>query len=84
MRYCKTIIDNYIISVGTGNGGEEITQAEYEEIMATIQSHPVDTETVTYRLKTDLTWDAIHVDPPEPPEEVDDAEALEILLGGAT
>lgn len=28
-------------------------------------------------------WDTIEVEPQEPPEEIDDAEALNILLGGA-
>lgn len=28
-------------------------------------------------------WDTIEVEPEEPPEEIDDSEALGILLGGA-
>ena len=29
-------------------------------------------------------WETIEIEPEEPPEEIDDAEALAILLGGAT
>ena len=82
MKYYKIIESGYIVAVGTNTGGEEITEAEYNEIMAVIQNKPADTETIKYRLKTDLTWEQYEVDPPVPSEDVDDSEALEILLGG--
>ena len=82
MRYYKLIDSGYILAIGTGNGGEEITAAEYDEIMTLIHNKPVETETIKYRLKTDLTWEQYEVDPPEPSDEIDDSEALEILLGG--
>lgn len=84
MRYYKQISDNYIIAIGTGYGGEEITEAEYNEIMAIIQSRPT-AEGKGYRLKADLTWEEYDL-PPEPvpsdEDELTEAEALEILLGG--
>lgn len=83
MRFYKEIIDNYITAIGTGTGGEEITESEYDEIMAVIQNKPAETDTIKYHLKTDLTWEQYEVDPPVPSEDVDDSEALEILLGGA-
>lgn len=83
MRYYKLINGDYIIAIGTGAGGTEITAAEYEGIMTVIHNKPQATETTDYRLKTDLTWEEYEVEPPEPAEDVDDSEALEILLGGA-
>ncbi len=86
MEYYRQISDGYIIAIGTGYGGEEITEAEYNEIMAIIQNRPA-AEGKGYRLKTDLTWEAYDLPPePEPSDEdeLSDAEALNILLGGAT
>lgn len=85
MRYYKQTSNNYILAIGTGAGGTEITKAEYDEIMAIIQNRPA-TEGKGYRLKTDLTWEEYDLPPePEPSDEdeLSDAEALNILLGGA-
>lgn len=85
MRYNKQTSNNYIIAIGTGAGGTEITKAEYDEIMAIIQNRPA-AEGKGYRLKTDLTWEEYDLPPvPEPSDddELSDAEALNILLGGA-
>ena len=81
MNYKKYVTDDYIIAVGTGTGGTEISEAEYDQILAAIRAKPPRTETEDYRLREDLTWEAFAVEPlPEP--ELDDSEALEILLGG--
>lgn len=57
MRYYKLENGDYLLSVGTGNGGEEITETEYDNIMDTIRSSPTATEGYGYRLKSDLTWE---------------------------
>lgn len=81
MRYFKQIENGYILAIGTGGGGVAITEQEYNEIMSVIQQKPPRTETTDFRLKVDLTWEEYEV-PPEPPEgDIDDAEALNILLG---
>ena len=84
-RYNKHISGDEIIAIGTGAGGTEITEAEYNDIMAIIQSCP-NVEGKCYRLKTDLTWEEYDL-PPEPElsddDEVSTDEALNILLGGA-
>lgn len=81
MRFYKQIVSNYIISVGTGNGGTEITETEYNEILTVIRNKPQATATTDYRLKTDLTWEVYEVEPvPEP--EPEPQEILDILLGG--
>ena len=84
--FYKQISDNYIVSIGTGNGGTEITEAEYNEIMSVIRSCPNE-EGKGYRLKTDLTWEEYDLPPvlePSDDDEISTDEALNILLGGAT
>ena len=86
MRYNKQTSNNYILAIGTGYGGTEITEAEYNEIMAIIQNRPT-AEGKGYRLKADLTWEEYDLPPvPEPSDddEISTDEALNILLGGAT
>ena len=85
MRFYKQTSNNYIIAVGTGAGGTEITEAEYNAILAIIQNRP-NADGKGYRLKTDLTWEEYDLPPePEPSDEdeLSDVEALNILLGGA-
>lgn len=83
MRFYKQIDGEYLPAIGTGDGFTEITKAEYSEIKEIVQNKPAATETTDYRLKTDLTWEAYPIDPPDPDPELDADEALEILLGGA-
>ena len=83
MRFYKQTSNHYIIAVGTGYSGEEITETEYNEIMSIIQNRPT-TEGKGYRLKTDLTWEAYDLPPePEPSDEdeLSDAEALNVIMG---
>ena len=85
MRYYKQLSGNYITAIGTGLGGEEITETEYNNIMLTIHTCPT-VEGKGYKMKTDLTWEEYDLPPePEPSDEdeLSDAEALNILLGGA-
>lgn len=85
MKYYKYTDNGYILAVGTGGMGVEITEAEHTEIMDVIANKPQETAEIGYRLKTDLTWESYEKEPPPDPskEEVPDSEALEILLGGA-
>ena len=84
MRYYKQISDNYILTIGTGSGFDEITEDEYSKINTAIASKPSPTDTTDYRLREDLTWEAYEVDPPAPDPEIDKAEAFDIFFGGAT
>lgn len=85
MVYYKQLLDNYILAIGTGPGGTEITETEYNSILSTIQSRPV-SDTQGYRLRADLTWEAYDL-PPEPElsddDEISNEEALNILIGGS-
>lgn len=79
MRYYKTIIDEYLVSVGIGAGGTEITESEYCNLLDAIHTRPADApERCDYRLKTDLTWELYEL--PEIPEEDEDA-TLDDALG---
>lgn len=83
MRFYKQTSNHYIIAIGTGAGGTEITEAEYNAILAVIRNLPA-SEGKGYRLKTDLTWEAYDLPPePEPSDsdELSDAQALNMILG---
>lgn len=83
MRYYKNINGNYINAVGTGGGGTEITESEYNDILAVIRNKPSRTDTTDYHLKTDLTWEEFEREQEQPSDEIDAEEALSILTGGA-
>ena len=64
MRYYKRIENGYIVSIGTGPGATEITEADYNQILQTVEDKPTETATMGYRLKTDLTWESYEREPP--------------------
>ena len=82
MRRYMIIDRGYILAVGTGTGGTEISEAEYSEILSFVRNKPSPTDTTDYRLREDLTWEAYEVDPPDPDPEIEDAEVYDILFGG--
>ena len=57
MRYYKIIEDGYILGIGVGNGGEEISDKEYKELLDNIRSKPTASEGSVYRLRADLVWE---------------------------
>lgn len=69
MRYYKIVSNGYIISVGTGNAGEEITAQEYSEIIGAIKSAPTVPEGYTYMLTESLEWKFVEVETPDVSEE---------------
>lgn len=82
-RYYKQTDAVYILAIGVGVGGMEISADEYSEILSVIQNRPI-AEGKGYRLKTDLTWEEYDLPPePEPSDadELSDAEALNVILG---
>lgn len=82
MKFFKIINNGYIEAIGKGNSGTKITEEEYNEILSVIQNRPQETETIGYRLKTDLTWESYEKEPqPEPDLTAD--EIVDIIFGGA-
>lgn len=85
MRFYKYIQDGYITAIGTGGGGVEITETEYETILEAIRNKPSRTDTTDYHLREDLTWQEYERIEPQPDDDEEAApeEVLDILLGGA-
>ena len=83
MGFYKLSSDGYIQAIGYVNRTleNEITETEFNEIEAVIQAKPTETETLKYRLKTDLTWEQYQIEPPEPSDPTSD-DIADILLGG--
>lgn len=79
MRYYKIINGDYLVSIGTGTGGEEITQEEYESILSIIHNRPTPEAGYDYKLKTDLTWELVEAPAPEEDPEATEADYLEAL-----
>lgn len=84
MHYYKTVESGYILSIGMGEGGNGISRTEYEELAATIAAKPHPSGSTDYRLRTDLTWEPFAIEPQPTETEINNEEALEIILGGAT
>ena len=83
MRYYKDIQNGFIVAIGTGGGGVEITETEYESILVVIRNKPARTETTDYHLRQDLTWEEYErIEPSDDDEEASPEEVLDILLGG--
>lgn len=83
MRFYKHIIGDYLIGVGNGSGGEEITEAEYNSLLDVIRNKPSAESGFDYRLKADLTWELYELPPVPEDDEITAEEALEIIRGGA-
>jgi predicted amino acid dehydrogenase len=83
MEYFKNTDGDYLISISTGAGMEQITAEEYEHILSEVRSAPEAEEGFRYRLKTDLTWELDELPPKDMDSEISDSEALAIILGGA-
>ena len=57
MRYYKMISDGYILSVGIGLSGEEITESEYNTILEIIRNKPAAQDGYDYKLTNSLEWE---------------------------
>lgn len=67
--FYKYINDKYIIGVGTGSGGEEIAEKEYNSILEKINNRPEAPEGYSYRLTTAMEWELVEVPKIEPTAE---------------
>ena len=67
--FYKYISDKYIIGVGTGSGGEEINEQEYNSILDKINNRPEAPEGYSYRLTTAMEWELVEVPKNEPTAE---------------
>lgn len=77
------IVDSYVETVGTGIVGKEITDVEYEAILAAIERKPKAEPGYQYRLRADtLEWILVELPPAPEDEDISPEEAMEILMGG--
>ena len=97
MRYYKIIENNNLISIGTGLGGTEITEAEYNALLSEIREKAA---LVDKLYSGEITLDEVPADWQEEiqrrvderiavegsaeEQDISAEEAMEILLGGAT
>ncbi len=83
--YYKIVEDGFVTGFGT-NGNDEvtwITETEYNALADMIAAIPTAPEGYAYMIQDDpREWVLVEL-PPDLDEDIDDAEALEILLGGS-
>lgn len=83
MMYRKVVYDGYILGVGQTTTAGNIDEAEYTRLTGIFSAMPEAPDGFNYMLREDETWELVKKDPePEFPD-IDDSEALEIILGGA-
>lgn len=81
--FYKVVSDGFIDGFGTNGNDEvtEITEAEYGELVAFFHTRPTAPDGKAYRMKADpLEW--VLVDAPIEDDDIDDAEAYNIIFGG--
>ena len=97
MRYYKRVYNDIVIAIGTGYGGTEITEAEYNALLSEIREKAA---FVNKLYGGEITIDEVPADWQEEiqrrvdervaaegsaeEQDISADEALEILLGGAT
>jgi hypothetical protein len=79
VRYYKLIEDGYILLIGRGSGGIEITKKEYELLLSHINSKPEAEEGYGYRLKEDLTWELYELPPVPEDDEISSDELMDMI-----
>lgn len=85
--FYKNLDGKYLAYLSTGSGQTEITEAEYRQILSLIRSAPAAPGGYVYMLRADtLEWEPVE-SPTEPEapvdEDIDEAEAYNIIFGGA-
>lgn len=80
MRYYKLILDGYLVSVGTGTGGTEITESEYNDLLSIIHNRPTPLTGFDYELKADtLEWELVELPPIEEDTEATESDYIDAL-----
>ena len=87
MNYCVLIDSGYVLGIASSESPlpNAISEAEKNEVFTMLCNKPQDApDGYTYKLRADnLEWELVELPPaPEPSDEVDDSEALDIILGG--
>ena len=86
MRYYKILTDDRPVVIGIGDGGIEITKAEYDYLKSIIDGRPTAPSGYGYRLTAELEWELYELPPVEADaltETEEKALAYDILTGVA-
>lgn len=74
--YKKIIENNFIIAIGEGIVGEEITESEYNELLFVIRAAPTSPRGYTYMLNAvTLEWELVEL-PPAPDDPITAEDVL--------
>lgn len=81
--YKKVVVDGYILGLGIIENGGNIDEKEYNRLSAIFSSMPISPVGYYYALRdSDEEWELIKM--PDPMnDDIDDAEAFDIIFGGA-
>ena len=84
-HYYKRYENGYLVCVGYGYGGLEITEREYNELITLIRNMPVAPVGYEYRITEQGEYVLVEAPIPEPDEneELTADEALAIITGGS-
>ena len=95
MRYYAKYTNNKLIAIGTGNGGTEITEAEYNALLAEIRekaalvdklySGEITIDDVPTEWQEEIQWrvnERIAAEGAAEEQDLSAEEALNIILGG--
>ncbi len=83
--FYKNSNGRYLDYLSKGYGQEEISEAEYNEILSIIRTAPTPPDGYVYSLRADtLEWELVEAppDPIDPNEDLDDSAAFGIIFGG--
>lgn len=83
MGFLKIEKDGYILGLAKVDGQGNVSEAEYNALTEILRNAPTAPEGYQYRLTLGLEWELSEIPVTDPAEEISDAEALAILLGGA-
>lgn len=78
--YQKNVENGYIISITAGADRGNITDAEYQQILALLHNAPTAPDGYTYLLREDLSWELVELPPaPDVPEEATTEDLINAL-----
>lgn len=88
MNYCILSENGYVSGIASSDNPlpNPVSEAEKNEVFSMLCNKPQDApDGYENKLRADnLEWELVELPPaPEPSEDVDDSEALNIILGGA-
>ena len=85
MNYCIMIDNGFVSGIASSENPlpNPVTEAKKNEVFALLCNKPTAPEGYEYKLRADtLEWELAELPAePEPSEDVDDSEALDIILG---